>query len=140
MPEGMTRVFSPHAVGMTIDRLTAAACARGMGVFARIDHALAAGDAGLTLRPAEVLIFGSPRAGTPLMQSAATTAIDLPLKALAWQDDAGATWLGFNDPEWIARRHGAGGVSGTVAAMTSALLAIVNEAVGAVRVSRRAAS
>ena len=89
-----------------MDRLVAAVTGRGMSILARIDHAAAAATAGLALRPTEVLIFGNARAGTPLMQTAPTLGIDLPLKALVWQDEAGATWLAFNDPMWLAARHG----------------------------------
>jgi uncharacterized protein (DUF302 family) len=103
--DGLIRVASPHPVDVTIDHLAAAARARGMSILARIDHAGGAAAAGLRMRPAEVLIFGSPLAGTPLMQAMPMTGIDLPLKALAWQDESGATWLGYNDPAWIARRH-----------------------------------
>ena len=78
-----------------------------MTILARIDHAAAAANVGMALRPTEVLIFGNPLAGTPLMQAAQTIGIDLPLKALVWQDDAGKTWLAYNDPTWLARRHGA---------------------------------
>ncbi len=78
-----------------------------MTVFARIDHAAAAKAEGLSLRPTELLIFGNARAGTPLMQAAQTTGIDLPLRALIWLDADGTTWLGYNDPDWFAARHGA---------------------------------
>ncbi len=74
-----------------------------MTILARIDHAAAAAKVGMTLRPTEVLIFGDPLAGTPLMQAAQTLGIDLPLKALVWQDDAGKTWVAYNDPTWLAR-------------------------------------
>ena len=77
-----------------------------MALFARIDHAAGAAQAGLALRPTEVLIFGNAKAGTPLMQSDQTIGIDLPLKALVWQDASGKVWLSYNEPSWIARRHG----------------------------------
>ena len=80
---------------------------RGMTVMARIDHGAAAAKVGLELRPTEVVFFGNPSAGTPLMQAAQTMAIDLPLRALVWQDAEGRTWLAYNDPEWLAQRHDA---------------------------------
>jgi uncharacterized protein (DUF302 family) len=106
MPDGLTVISSSYAPKETMDRLAAAITARGITVLARIDHADAAAKVGMTLRPTEVLIFGNPRAGTPLMQSAQTLGIDLPLKALVWQDEQGKTWLGYNDPRWLAQRHG----------------------------------
>src|SRR5262252_9120037 len=99
-PEGMATRPSNHGPKETMDRLAAAVAARGMSVMARIDHAAAAAKVGLTLRPTEVLIFGNPRGGTPLMQSVQTIGIDLPLKALVWQDETGKTWLAYNDPTW----------------------------------------
>jgi uncharacterized protein (DUF302 family) len=112
-----------------MDRLAAAVTDRGMTVLARIDHAAAAGKAGMELRPTEVLIFGNPKAGTPLMQVAQTMGIDLPLKALVWQDDNGKTWLAYNDPKWLARRHDADAdADPTLGAMTAALAAVVEQA------------
>ncbi len=97
----------------------------GMRVFARINHAAGAAAAGLSLRPTEVLIFGNAKAGTPLMQSVQTIGIDLPLKALVWQDASGVTWLSYNDPSWLAKRHGHGHeVDEAVNAMTRALAAV----------------
>jgi uncharacterized protein (DUF302 family) len=91
-------------------------------VFAHIDHAAGAAAAGLELRPTDLLIFGNARGGTPLMQRVQTTGIDLPLKALVWQDAAGDTWLSYNDPAWLANRHGPGGTADApVAAMTALL-------------------
>lgn len=112
-----------------MDRLAAAVTDSGMTVLGRIDHAAAAAKAGMELRPTEVLIFGNPKAGTPLMQVAQTMGIDLPLKALVWQDDNGKTWLAYNDPKWLARRHSAdAGAGGILGAMTTALAAAVEEA------------
>ena len=93
----------------TIDRLENAAKAKGLTIFARVDHAAGATSVGLPLRPTELLIFGNARGGTPLMQLAQTIGIDLPLKALAWEDAAGKTWLSYNDPAWLAARHGVAG-------------------------------
>lgn len=132
IPEGVTRLSSPHTVGATIDRLSAAAEGRGMTVFARIDHAAGAAAAGLRMPPSEVLIFGIAIGGTPLMRAAPTIGLDLPLKALAWEDGGGATWLGFNDPAWLARRHGLpSALRASVQDMTDGLAAMAREAVAA---------
>jgi len=104
-PEGLVVRRSDFDVRTTMDRLVAEVSARGAAVLARIDHAEGARAAGLSLAPMEVLIFGNPRAGTPLMQAAPTIGIDLPLRALVWQDGSGAAFLAYNDPAWIARRH-----------------------------------
>ena len=103
---GLVTITSHHSVSNTIDRVAAAATAVGMAVFARIDHAAGAKAVGLVLRPTELLIFGNAKTGTPLMQSRQTIGIDLPLKVLAWEDDAGQVWLSHNDPAWLAGRHG----------------------------------
>ena len=104
--DGMITVSSPHDASETMDRLEAAATQRNLNVFARIDHAAGAATVGTSLRPTEVLIFGNPQGGTPLMQCAQTIGIDLPLKALVWEDEASQVWLGYNDPVFLARRHG----------------------------------
>ena len=130
-PEGMTILQSHFDPKTTMDRMTAAVTAHGITVLARIDHAGAAAKAGLTLRPTEVLIFGNPKAGTPLMQAEQTVGIDLPLKALVWQDAAGKTWLGYNNPSWIAARHGVGAdQEKAVQAMATGLAALAKEATG----------
>jgi uncharacterized protein (DUF302 family) len=95
---GLATVKSAHGVKDTIDRLAAHVTAKGMKVFARIDHAQGAGEAGLALRPTELLIFGNAKGGTPLMQARQTIGIDLPLKALAFEDADGTVWLCYNDP------------------------------------------
>jgi uncharacterized protein (DUF302 family) len=94
-----------------------------MTVMAEVDHAAAAAKVGLQLRPTRMIMFGNPRGGTPLMAAAQTAGIDLPLKALVWQDAEGTTWLGYNDPVWIAERHGVA-AEGQVRAMKDALSAI----------------
>ena len=103
--QGLKTIPSSYNPKDTMDRLEAEVKAQGMTVFARIDHAAGAREAGLSLRPTEVLIFGNAKAGTPLMQSVQTIGIDLPLKALIWQDPSGDTWLSYNDPAWLAKRH-----------------------------------
>ncbi|MGE4593784.1 DUF302 domain-containing protein [Alcaligenes sp.] len=112
--EGLIAVESPYNVSETIDRLEEAVKSRGINVFLRLDHAQSAKSVGKHLRPTELIVFGNPKAGTPLMECAQTAGIDLPLKALAWQDAAGKYWLGYNDPRQIASRH-AGDKCGPIA-------------------------
>lgn len=119
---------SPYPVGETMDRLERAVRDRELIVVARVDHAAAAQKAGLTLRPTQLLIFGSPKAGTPLMQSAQSVGIDLPLKALVWEDDTGQVWLGYNDPAWLASRHGITDRAGVIRAITGVLDALSDSA------------
>jgi len=129
--DGLITLTSRHGQAETADRLAAAATARGAAVVARVDHAKAAASVGLSLSPTEVVIFGNPRAGTPLMQASQTMGIDLPLKALVWTDAAGVTRLSYDDPEWLARRHGAGaGHEATLQAMRAFLAAVAAEATG----------
>ena len=104
--DGLVAVKSPHDAKETMNRLVSQVDARGLKVFARIDHAAGAATIGATLRPTEVLIFGNPQGGTPFMACAQTVGIDLPLKALVWEDAAGQVWLGYNDPAFLAKRHG----------------------------------
>ncbi len=103
--EGMMVIGSPHDAGETMDRLERIVEERGLNVFARIDHAAGARRADLSLRPTELLIFGNPRGGTPFMQCAQSVGIDLPLKALVWEDEASDVWVGYNDPAFLAQRH-----------------------------------
>jgi uncharacterized protein (DUF302 family) len=129
--EGLISIKSNYGPKATMDRLEAEVKARGLTVFAHIDHAAGAADVGLSLRPTDVLIFGNAKGGTPLMQSAQTIGIDLPLKVLVWQDDTGSTWLSYNDPAWLAKRHGLGpGVETSVKALTGALGAVTAAAAG----------
>jgi len=115
-----------------MNRLETEVKAKGLTVFARIDHAAGAAEVGLPLPATELLIFGNAKGGTPLMQSVQTIGIDLPLKALVWQDASGITWLSYNDPSWLATRHGAShDVEGTVTALTGALHALAKAATGA---------
>jgi uncharacterized protein (DUF302 family) len=104
--DGLVAVKSPHNTKTTMDKFETVAKERGLNIFARIDHAAGAQKVGKTLRPTEVLIFGNPQGGTPLMECAQSVGIDLPLKALVWEDAQGQTWLGYNDPAWLATRHG----------------------------------
>jgi uncharacterized protein (DUF302 family) len=104
--EGLTTVPSVHNVKDTIDRLESDVKSKGMTVFARVDHAAGAKAVDMALRPTELLIFGNAKGGTPLMQASQTIGIDLPLKALAWEDADGKVWLSYNEPAWLATRHG----------------------------------
>lgn len=103
--EGLVTLSSPHSAAATMDRLETAVRDKGLTVFARIDHAAGARKIGEALRPTEVILFGNPRGGTPFMQCAQTAGIDLPLKALVWEDADGQVWLGYNDPVYLAQRH-----------------------------------
>jgi uncharacterized protein (DUF302 family) len=126
--DGLTAVKSPHSVNATIERLEAAAKARNLVVFLRVDHAAGAQKVGKTLRPTVLLVFGNPQGGTPLMECAQSAGIDLPLKALAWQDQSGQVWLGYNEPQFIAARHGAASCP-AVPNLKKALDALVAEAI-----------
>lgn len=127
---GLATVRSAHGVKDTIDRLAADVAAKGMRVFARIDHAQGANEVGLALRPTELLIFGNAKGGTPLMQARRTIGIDLPLKALAFEDADGTVWLCYNDPAWLAARHDVAGGEATKA-MAAALAAASGHAAAA---------
>ncbi len=106
MDNGIIDVPSRYSVPETLARLQSILKEKGMTVFALIDHSGEAEKAGLTMRPTQLLIFGSPKGGTPLMVAAPRLAIDLPLKALAWQDEQGQVWLSYNAPEYLQQRHG----------------------------------
>src|SRR4029077_17967743 len=116
--------------GETSDRLVAAIGARGLTLFARIDHAAGAAGGGLTLRPTQLLIFGNARGGTPLMQAQQLLGMELPLRALVWQDEALRTWVSCPDVRWLAQRYGAApGVTPVVAALAAALEGLVTRAI-----------
>jgi uncharacterized protein (DUF302 family) len=105
-PPGVVQLASRHTVAATLDRLQALLTARGILIFARIDFSADAQRAGLPMRPEELLIFGNPKAGTPLMQEAPVAGLDLPLKVLAWEAADGQVWLAYNDPQYLLRRYG----------------------------------
>jgi uncharacterized protein (DUF302 family) len=106
LPEnGMIHLSSAYSVPATLERLESALQARGLTVFARVDHSGEAEKVHLKMHPTQLIIFGSPKAGTPLMVASPTLAIDLPLKALAWEDAEGEVWLSFNSPEFLKQRH-----------------------------------
>jgi uncharacterized protein (DUF302 family) len=128
---GLVTVKSLYSVKETIDRLSAALTSAGLSIFGRVDHAAGAQNVGMTLRPTDLVIFGNPKGGTPLMQDRQTSGIDLPLKALAWQDEQGDVWLTYNDPEWVARRHELGSKSeGAVKGMGQLLRILAADAAG----------
>ncbi|MGC8519082.1 MAG: DUF302 domain-containing protein [Steroidobacteraceae bacterium] len=102
---GFVSLRAAHSVAETLERLEASLAQRGIAVFARIDFSADAARVGLQMRPEQLLIFGNPRAGTPLMQQLPEVGLDLPLKALAWEDEQGQTWLAYNDLQYIAQRY-----------------------------------
>ena len=104
--DGLTTLASRHDFQTTLGRLTETIKTHQATIFAVIDHAAGAKAAEQALRPTTVIVFGDPKAGTPLMQAQQISGLDLPLRILVWQDEVGAVWLSYNDPAWIARRHG----------------------------------
>ena len=118
---GMISVKSTHSVKTTTDRLEVALRAKGMTVFIRIDHAEGAHKVGKELRPTELIIFGNPKIGTTLMQCSQSIAIDLPQKALVWEDQEGNVWLAYNDPEYLASRHNINNCGEAIAKIKKAL-------------------
>jgi len=128
MPDdGIVSVRSRFSANETIERLLAAIAEKNLTVFARVDHAAGAASVGLALRTTELVIFGSPKGGTPLMQDQQFAGIDLPLKALIWEDAERKAWLSYNDPTWIAQRHSLGSRSSSaVTAMAGLLRQIVH--------------
>lgn len=104
--EGIISKASKYSVPETLDRVDALLRSKGIKIFVRVDHSGEAEKAGLKMPPTQLLIFGNPKGGTPVMLAAPTAAIDLPLKALAWQDGDGKVWLSYNDPEYLKKRYG----------------------------------
>jgi uncharacterized protein (DUF302 family) len=102
---GMVHLSSPYPVKETLQRLDAILQSRGLAVFARIDHSGEAEKVGMKMHPTQLIIFGSPKAGTPLMVASPTLAIDLPLKALVWEDAGGKVWVSYNSAEYLKQRH-----------------------------------
>lgn len=125
---GLVTKVSKSSVVDTVSRLETVLKASGMTVFARIDHRAEAENAGLTMRPAQVIIFGNPKGGTPLMVAAPTVAIDLPLKALIWEDAGGRVWLSYNSATYLKVRHEISGKDEAIAALDRALDALVTRA------------
>ena len=118
---GLISVESAHNVKATADRLEQVLTAKGMTVFIRIDHAEGAQKVGKELRPTELVVFGNPKVGTPLMQCAQSVAIDLPQKALIWEDEVGQVWLSYNDPAYLAERHDIEGCDEVITKIENAL-------------------
>jgi uncharacterized protein (DUF302 family) len=105
LDNGLVHLASPYSVMDTLARLEKIVLGKGLAILARIDHSGDAAKAGLEMQPAHLLIFGNAKAGTPVMIAAPTAAIDLPLKALVWQESDGAVWLSYNSPAWLQERH-----------------------------------
>jgi uncharacterized protein (DUF302 family) len=126
---GLVSKKSPYSVRETVDRLEAALKAKGIAVALRWSHDEQAKGVDMALRPTELIVFGNPKLGTPLMTSHQSAGLDLPLKALAWQDEAGQVWLTYSDPAYIAARHGVNDRAEIVAKITQALEDFSNQAV-----------
>jgi uncharacterized protein (DUF302 family) len=122
---------SPHSVAKTLDRLTAVMQKKGITIFARVNHAGGAKKVGMEMKPTELLVFGNPKLGTPLMLAKREIGVDLPLKALAWQDDSGKVWLGYTSPAALKARHGVSGRDEVFKKMTGALDKLTNVAIKA---------
>lgn len=121
MADGMVNVKSSHSVSLTADKLETVLKAKGMTVFNRINHSAGAAKIGQELRPTELVIFGNPKVGTPLMQCAQSVAIDLPQKALIWEDEQGTVWLSYNDPGHLQQRHNIQGCDEVLKKVSGAL-------------------
>lgn len=126
--DGLVTLSSPHPVSVTVDRLERGLGAAGFRIFARVDHGAGAKSVDMDLRPTQLLIFGKPEAGTLLMQSGQTVGIELPLKYLVWEDAQGAVTIGWNDPDWLTRRHGIADRAKVVGNMQGALKKFATEA------------
>ncbi len=128
-PMGLIAQPSPYSVEETADRLEAVIVENGLNIIARVDHQAGAASVELELRPTQVLIFGNPMAGTPLMQCSQSIAIDLPQKALVWEDRVGQVWLGYNDPQYLADRHGLADCDNAIGQVADALGNLMNAAI-----------
>jgi len=129
--DGLITIASQHSVTATLNRLETSLKAKAITVFARIDHGSGARSLGTELRPTELLIFGDPRAGTPLMQANQTIGLDLPLKVLAWQDAEAKVWVTYTDIAWLARRHRLGPETAAAVSALATALAKLTEAAAA---------
>lgn len=118
---GLVSIKSAHSVPETLDRLEVLLIKKSMKIFKRVNHSLGAKSAGVELRPTQLLIFGNPKIGAPLMKCAQSVAIDLPQKALAWEDDKGQVWLSYNDPAYLVSRHNIPGCDEVINKVTKAL-------------------
>lgn len=129
--DGLITLPSGNGPEDTMKKLEAAVREKGLTVFAHVNHAAGAAAVGMSLRPTDLLIFGNAKGGTPLMQLDQTIGIDLPLKALVWQDASGKTWLSYDDPAWITRRHSLGSQAEATDKVLSAVLKAVTGAAAA---------
>lgn len=127
--EGVVNVKSAFSVDQTADRMEQVLKDKGMTVFNRINHSEAAGNVGIELRDTVLIIFGNPKAGSPLMQCQQTVAIDLPQKALIWQDKNATVWVSYNEPSYLQKRHQMTGCEANLAKVTAALAVIVKQSV-----------
>lgn len=125
---GLTTIGSRFGPAQTVNRLENAIRLKGLTIFSAIDHTAGAKDVGMPLPPTTLVIFGNARGGTPLMQSVQTVGIDLPLKALVWEDGTGKTWISYNEPGWIAQRHGISDAEPIAAKMSDLLRDITTTA------------
>ena len=128
--DGLIVVKSSHSVSESLDRMAALLDKKGIAVIARVEHSKAAKGVGVDMDETELLIFGNPKLGSPLMQSQPTTAIDLPMKMIAWKDADGQVWMAYNDPAYIAKRHGITDRDAVVAKMSGALKGLSAKAAG----------
>jgi len=128
MTDGMIHVESQFSVKQTADRLQTLLSKKGMKIFNRLNHANGAKGVGIELNPMELIIFGNPKVGSPLMQCAQSIALDLPQKALIWQDEAGKVWLSYNDPDYLKQRHNVKGCDKNFAKITKALAGLTKAA------------
>ena len=119
--DGIVRIKSNNSVTVTIDKLETVLKKKGMTIFKRVNHTAGAEKAGLKIRPTELLIFGNPKVGTPLMLCSQTAALDLPQKSLAYEDETGQVWLVYNDPIYMAKRHNVKNCDAAVQKVTNAL-------------------
>lgn len=130
--DGLITMKSSFDAKETMDRMEKTLRDKGMTIFERIDHAAGAEKIGKALRPTEVLLFGNPKAGTPFIECAQTVGIDLPMKTLVWKDASGQVWLGYNDPAFLTKRHGAP-ECGVVGGMSKTLDGLAREALRQVK-------
>ena len=127
--EGLVTLVSRNDPAQTLRRLEASIASHGMTIFARVDHAAGASEAGMELRPTTVVIFGAAKAGTPLMVMSQSLGLELPLKALVWQDESGRTFVSYNDPAWLVRRFSLPEAANRIAdKMRAALAAVATDA------------
>ena len=119
---------SDHSVAQTLDRLSEGLKSRGIAIVARVDHAAAAEKAGLSLKPTQLLIFGNPKLGTPLMQANRKVGLELPMKVLAWEDEGGQVWLAYSKPEHLQATFAVKGQDGVFQQLTKVLAALTDEA------------